>query len=107
MTHDTIGGMNRDRAWHAESVSYVFAHFNTTPHGLSVTDAIGHLKTYGKNVLDAQRTISFATRFFVQLKNPLALVLLAAATVTLFLAEYLDAVVVLAALCVNIGIGLF
>lgn len=100
--------MNRDRAWHTQSAADVLTHFNAnTQHGLSVDQAAERLRTYGSNSIDTTHSASFVARLGAQVKNPLVLVLIAAALVTLFLGEYLDAVVVLAALCVNVGIGLF
>ncbi len=65
-------------------------------NGLQPADAEGRLKQYGANALQAQRRASALGLFLNQFKSPLVLILIFAATVSAFVREWTDAVIVLA-----------
>jgi Mg2+-importing ATPase len=69
---------------------------HSTPTGLSPTEAESRLKQYGLNTLKAQRQNSAVGLLLNQFKSPLVLILIFAATVSAFVGEWTDAVIVLA-----------
>lgn len=73
--------------------------------GLEPGDAHGRLGHHGRNELPPPERHGAATRLLAQFASPLVLVLLAAAAVTLALGEYVDAMVILAVVLVNVVIG--
>jgi Ca2+-transporting ATPase len=64
-------------------------------------------KRYGKNVFETQEKITILDKIVKQFKSPLVIILLGAGLVTLFLREFLDSIVIFAALFINIIIGVF
>ena len=64
--------------------------------GLRQADAESRLEQYGLNTLKAQRRDTALGLFLNQFKSPLVLILIFAATVSAFVREWTDAVIVLA-----------
>jgi len=73
--------------------------------GLSDEEAARRLDEYGRNELPNVATVSPLIRLLRQMHNPLVYVLLVAGAVTLALAEYVDAVVILGVVVVNTVVG--
>ena len=65
-----------------ESVSAVLAHANSTPTGLSAQDAAKRLAENGPNKLEEEKKATLLERFFEQLKDPMLIILMAAALVS-------------------------
>jgi Ca2+-transporting ATPase len=74
-------------------------------NGLSEQAAAERAARYGANELTQAKGQGPFIRFMLQFKQPLVIILLAAALITLLLAEYVDAVVILAVVLVNAVIG--
>ena len=75
--------------------------------GLSAGAVRERMERFGCNVLRTAREGGVFTKIVGQFKSPLVLVLVAAGFVTLFLREYVDTLVILAALALNVGVGVF
>lgn len=73
--------------------------------GLSTADAAARLGRDGGNVLPQRTPTPLWRRVAAQLRDPLVLVLLAAAVLTLATADYTDAVVILLVIVVNTSVG--
>jgi Ca2+-transporting ATPase len=73
--------------------------------GLSSLDAAERLARDGGNVLPAPRPTPLWRRIVTQLRDPLVLVLLAAAAFTLATADFTDATVILLVIVVNTTVG--
>lgn len=69
---------------------------NTTEQGLSQQEAQDRLKQYGKNTLQEQKQITALVLFLNQFKSPLVLILIFAASISIIVSEWTDAVIVLA-----------
>jgi Mg2+-importing ATPase len=69
---------------------------HTTASGLSPADVEPRLKQYGPNALEARRQATALGLFLSQFKSPLVLILIAAAILSAILAQWTDAVIVLA-----------
>ena len=69
--------------FYLHSESEVLNHFNTTENGLSNEEATKRLEQNGPNKLVEAKKTSMIKRFFMQLVNPMIIVLLAAAAVNL------------------------
>ena len=68
--------------WHSMPPESVLAELETShDRGLSTSQIQQRQETYGLNVLDRSKRQSLAVRFFNQLKDPMILVLLAAAII--------------------------
>lgn len=78
-----------------------------TERGLDDDEVAGSRDLHGTNELSEGPSIGLLTRFFVQFKNPLILILLVAGGATLLLGEYVDATVIFLALLVNVIVGTF
>ena len=62
---------------------------------------------HGKNIFETKEELTILDKFIKQFKSPLVIVLLGAGLVTLFLREFLDSIVIFAALFINVTIGIF
>ncbi len=91
--------------WHAEAVSAVFGHADTTAEGLSTAEASRRLGQHGRNVLPASAGKSAVQRLIEQFNNLLIYVLLAAAVVTALLGHPIDTGVILGVVILNAVIG--
>lgn len=90
--------------WHVKSVEAVLDRLDTTPEGLSKKQAQQRREQYGKNELDKPRGERLVLRLLRQLKDPMILVLLAAAGLSLVASggrDWADAVIILVIVAVN------
>ena len=69
---------------------------HTTNNGLQPADVNQRLKQYGLNTIKAQQQATALRLFLSQFKSPLVLILIFAAIVSLIVAEWTDASIVLA-----------
>ncbi|MDP6387759.1 MAG: HAD-IC family P-type ATPase [Candidatus Pacebacteria bacterium] len=75
--------------------------------GLSAEKIERLQKRHGKNILEAGEDLTFTDKIAKQFKSPLVIILLGAGITTLFLREFLDTIVIFAALFINVGVGVF
>ena len=91
--------------WHARTVEQTLRAFATREQGLSTAEAEARLARHGRNRLPEARPRPAWLRLLLQFHNLLIYVLLASAAVTVWLQDYVDAVVILAVVMVNAFIG--
>ncbi|MFO7533458.1 MAG: HAD-IC family P-type ATPase [Candidatus Limnocylindrales bacterium] len=96
-----------DALWHALDASEIEERLGTRLAGQAEADARERLATHGPNRLREKPPPSVLTTLLNQFKSPLIYILLIAATVTILLGEYLDAIVIVAVLVLNAGVGFF
>ncbi len=90
--------------WHAKSAKDVLKQLETGPEGLGAAQARQRLEQYGKNELDKTKGEGIFLRLLRQLKDPMILVLLAAAGLSLLASgggDWADAVIILVIVAVN------
>lgn len=83
----------------------VFKTLETKKEGLSEEEAEARLKIFGTNSIGEKKRITKLRIVLSQLANPLILVLLAAGGITIFLRDWVDVGVILAAVAVNTTLG--
>jgi Ca2+-transporting ATPase len=92
--------------WFSKSEKDVLKDLNVDPStGLTSGEANARLDKYGMNKLKGKPKKSFASLFLSQLKDMLIYVLLAAAVITIFIGEYVDAIIILLVVILNAVIG--
>lgn len=92
--------------WFSKSQDEVLSELNVNPlTGLSSKEADERLNKYGANKLKGKPKKSLLSLFFSQLKDMLIYVLLGAAVVTIFIHEYVDAIIILFVVILNAVIG--
>jgi Mg2+-importing ATPase len=74
----------------------LLAELRATDKGLQQADAESRLKTYGPNALEKRHQTRALVLLLSQFKSPLVLILIFAATISIFVGEYTDALIVLA-----------
>ena len=79
----------------------------TSPDGLSETEADLRLRTFGDNSLPRAKRFTPLGIFLRQFSSPLIFILIAAAALTILLREWIDTVVILLAIVVNAGLGFY
>jgi Ca2+-transporting ATPase len=92
--------------WFSKSAEAVLKELSTDPaHGLSDEEALIRLKKSGANKLLAEKKKSIFLMFFTQLKNWLIYILLGAVVITIFMGEYVDAVIIILVININAILG--
>jgi len=78
---------------------------DSTDKGLSAAEAAARLERFGLNELHERRTLSRASVLWNQVRSPLLLLLVFAASASVFSREWTDASIVLTIVAVSISIG--
>ncbi|WMJ74199.1 cation-transporting P-type ATPase [Cytophagaceae bacterium ABcell3] len=95
-----------DKDWHNLKVEDIEQSLETSSgKGISNSKAEERLQQYGRNEISKKKQDSALKRFLMQFHQPLIYILLGATAVTIFLGEYLDAVVIFAVVLLNAIIG--
>ncbi len=92
---------------HAKEVKEIFKELSTSEKGLSSEQAAERLKKYGKNIIKKTHKLRPLKIVVEQFKSFLIYVLLAAVIISFFIGHLTDAIVILAIVLVNAGIGFF
>lgn len=96
---------NRNRPWHALSVTEVMALQDSGLNGLTAQESSRRLSAFGPNLLPQAKRRSAALRLLAQFQSLLIYVLLGAALITAALGHWIDAQVILAVVLINALIG--
>ena len=96
--------------WYTKTSTQTLTDLDTNPHrGLSSTQAAQRLGQYGPNQLEKPKPTPLALRFLLQLKDPMILVLLAAAILSLISTggeDWVEAAIILLIVVVNAVISI-
>lgn len=79
----------------------------TTRNGLSHAEVLFRQKHFGLNTLIHEKRFTVLGLIIQQFTSPLIFILIAAACLTIFLREWIDATVILLAIFVNAGLGFY
>ncbi len=90
-----------------EEVSAVLSAQDTSPQGLTQEEAQNRLAEKGKNQLEAGKRTSNLVRFFLQMKDPMIIVLIAAAIISGAFGEMADMAIILVVVLLNAVLGVF
>ena len=105
-----MSGEMHMNAWYTKSVKQVLGELETDrERGLSPAEAGRRLERWGPNELARQRRAGLLRRFLGQMKDPMILVLLAAAGLSLWATggeDWLDAAIILVIVAVNACISI-
>ncbi len=92
--------------WFLKSIEEVLKELDVDPAaGLSEDEAKARLIKYGPNKLHGKKKKTILQLFFAQLKDALIYVLFGAVVITLFLGEYIDAIIILLVIIINAVLG--
>jgi len=92
--------------WFSKSINEVHKELNVDPLlGLSEEDAKVRLDKYGPNKLKGKKKKSVFLLFIAQLQEWLIYILFAAVVITLFLGEYIDAIIIMLVIITNAILG--
>ncbi|MEK7473343.1 MAG: HAD-IC family P-type ATPase [Patescibacteria group bacterium] len=83
----------------------VLFELKSSSQGLTTPEAAKRLSRYGKNEIDGRRRLGALVILLSQLKSPLIIILLVGCAISLVLREWVNAVVILATVIVNTGLG--
>lgn len=97
----------RAEAWHARAVTESLERLGTSVHGLDKATAQERLCTYGPNQLPDPEPIRPWRILARQFKSFVLLLLIAAASFTVLVGEWFDAVAILTLVGLNIAIGFY
>lgn len=91
--------------YHNLTAAETLKNLNVSEKGLSEREAGHRLKKYGPNILPKEKKFSRLKIFLSQFRSPLIYILLAAAVLSAIVGEAVDALVISAAILINIIIG--
>lgn len=92
---------------HLQSTTEVLAGLNTAASGLSTQEAQSRQETYGKNKLEEGEKKTLFQRIIEQIRDPMIIVLIAAALVSGAFSEIADMVIILVVVVLNAILGIF
>ncbi len=93
--------------WHPLTIEEVYQKLSSGESGLSFEEVKRRIKKCGPNKLPEPKRLGRLVIFFSQFKNPLIVILVIAAAICLFLRDFKDLIVILAAVFLNTLIGYF
>ncbi len=93
--------------WYNKEVQEVFRELATSELGLSEDEAKKRLEAYGPNELEKEKRNAWFIILVNQLKNPLFIVLIAAALISFSVGKTIDTVVIFGVIILNTLIGFF
>ena len=85
----------------------VLNNLETSTLGISEEEAENRLKIFGSNKFKNQKTISITKLAIRQLMSPLIFILIGAAILTSILQEWVNTAVIVGAVLINVGLGLY
>jgi Ca2+-transporting ATPase len=92
--------------WFHKSVDDTLAELGVdASSGLSEAEAKARLKKSGPNKLQGKKRKTILQMFVAQLNDALIFVLFGAVLITIFMGEYIDAVIILLVICINAVLG--
>lgn len=91
--------------WHSMNADQVIQYLQTRSEGLTDREANERLRVYGFNKIKAEKKISRAAIFAKQMKEPLIIILLVAITISAFVGELVDAIIIVAIVILSIIVG--
>ncbi len=91
--------------FYRKSVDEIWNELNTSEHGLATDDAERRYQEYGPNEIQGKGAKPPWLILAGQFKDSLVIILIVAALVTIFIAEYIDMAVILAVVIINAIIG--
>jgi len=74
-------------------------------HGLTTYEAEIRLKEHGKNLLTHRKSLTWVHLLLSQFKSPIILIFIAAATLSYFLEDAQDAIIILSIIFISAGLG--
>ena len=97
-----------EKNWYNQSPDQVLKNLSTTKErGLSEDEAKKRLEEYGENALAEEKKKSFGEKLKEQFFDPMIIILIAAALVSIFVGEALDAGIIIAIVIVNAFLSLY
>lgn len=92
--------------WYTKSTTEVLSELGTNPEtGLQKTEVEERLKKYGTNEFTEKQRPSIFKLFFEQINSPLIYILIVAALISVLVAEYSDAAIIVLVILLNSVIG--
>ena len=83
----------------------LFEQLHTSPQGLTGEEAHERLSQFGQNVLTSREKVTPFRLFLHQFENPLVIILIFAAGISMLTGEWVDAVIILAILLASAVLG--
>jgi len=102
---DVHMGHGVDPRWYLKDVEETFHSLQTSEQGLSSQDAYSRKLANGRNVLEREGSESHLLKFIGQFKEPLILLLLGSAMISLVMGEFADAIGIFLAVFIVNAVG--
>ena len=91
-----------------ETIMQVVANLDSDmDKGLTQEKVVQRQREYGKNTLQKKENITVIAMFFAQLKDPMVMILMFGAGISILLKEYVDAGIIVSVILLNAIIGVF
>lgn len=97
---------SKEQLWHALALNQVLQNLETDPHqGLTLATAQERLARFGLNQLSEGKKVTVLEMFIEQFKDFIVLTLIAAAIISGFLGEWVDAIAIIGIVILNAILG--
>jgi len=93
--------------YHSLPLEELYSSLNLSIHGLTSEEAERHREQYGRNDIASTKRQSPIFQFLEQFKNPLVLILLFAAIISLIVNEVTNAIIIISIILVSIVLDFF
>lgn len=90
-----------------KNVDDIIEELNSNIEGLSNKQANENIQKYGKNILPSKKRDSILKIFFKEFSSPIELILLATVIISFFVGEYIDAIVILFIILIDVIMGTY
>lgn len=91
----------------ANDIAAIFKKVDSSPNGLSASEAGSRLKQYGYNLIAEKKKVGVFLEFISHFKNPLIIILLIAATFSFFFHENIDAIIIGVMILLSVSLDFF
>lgn len=96
-----------DKKSHALPLSEVFINIESTPEGLTSSEATRRISAFGANALPEKKPYSKIRLALSQFNNPLMYLLLVTVAISFFLKHYSDTIFILAVILINTAVSFY
>lgn len=102
-----INLQQKDTIWHSADIEQIFDILKSSPDGISQDEAVARQEKLGLNTIHIERRDTIAKIILRQFLNPVSIILIIGAIISILLKHNFDTAIIIATVVVNISIGFF
>ena len=107
MTNNSNNDIKAGTNFHTLPIEDLYSSLGSSAQGLTSRDAEVHAQQYGKNDISSKKKQSAIIQFLEQFKNPLVIILLFAAAISIVVGELTNAVIIISIILISVILDFF